>query len=242
MRRSISGRLLWIVLPCALAIAPLALPPAGESAIARLSVRSATFVNGGTLPLTTVFNASGCTGANRSPDLAWSGEPAGTASFAVIAHDPDAPGGTGWYHWVVFNIPPAVHELKAGAGAPHSPNLPAGAVLGLTDFGFSHYGGPCPPAGDRPHHYDFTVSALSAKIAGGPTTTGAALRFMMRTVTLATGTITGRYGRERATPDRPGRSAGRARAGKAEIRTDVYESESSGKYWATGGASRPVCR
>lgn len=194
MRRLISGRLLWTAMSCALVIAPLALPPAGQAAMASLSVRSNTFAKGGTLPLSTVFNAFGCTGGNRSPHLAWSGEPAGTASFAVIAHDPDAPTGTGWYHWVVFNIPPTVHALKAGAGAQQSPDLPAGAVLGLTDFGFSHYGGPCPPAGDRPHHYNFTVYALSSKIDGGPTTTGAALRFMMRTVTLATGTITGRYG------------------------------------------------
>ena len=176
-------------------LAPLALPRAGQSAMAKLSVTSSTFVNGGKLPLSTVFNAFGCTGGNHSPHLAWKGEPGGTASFAVILHDPDAPTGTGWYHWVVFNIPPAVHELKVGAGVQGSPDLPAGAVLGLTDFGSSQYGGPCPPIGDRPHHYRFTVYALSSKIDGGPTTTGAALRFSMRGNTLATATITGLYGR-----------------------------------------------
>jgi len=112
-------------------------------------------------------------------------------------HDPDAPTGTGWYHWVVFDIPPSVYELKEGAGARGSPELPAGAVLGLTDFGFSHYGGPCPPAGDKPHHYNFTVYALAAKIGGGPTTTAAAVPFTIATSQslLATGTITGLYER-----------------------------------------------
>jgi len=75
---------------------------------------------------------------------------------------PGRASGTEWYHWVVFDIPPSVHELKEGAGAKGSPELPAGAVLGLTDFGFSQYGGPCPPAGDKPHHYNFTVYALAA--------------------------------------------------------------------------------
>ena len=163
--------------------------------VAKLSLRSNTFHNGGTLPISTVFNGFGCTGGNRSPHLSWSGEPSGTVSFALILHDPDAPTGTGWYHWVVFNIPPNVHELNEGAGAKGSPDLPGGAVLGLTDFGFSEYGGPCPPVGDRPHHYNFTIYALSSKVEGGLTITGAALRFIARGSTLAIGKITGLYGR-----------------------------------------------
>src|SRR5262249_55593964 len=103
--------------------------------------------------------------------------------------------GTGWYHWVAFNIPPTVHELKEGAGTQGSPDLPAGAVLGLTDFGFSQYGGPCPPPGDRPHHYNFTVYALSSKIEGSPATTGAALGCRGRGAPRAPGPIPGRSGR-----------------------------------------------
>jgi Raf kinase inhibitor-like YbhB/YbcL family protein len=194
MRRLIASMQVLAAMALCLS-APLVLPPAGESAMAKLSVRSSTFTSGGRLPVATVFNSFGCTGGNHSPNLAWKGEPSGTASFAVILHDPDAPTGTGWYHWVVFNLPATVHELKEGAGAQGSPDLPAGAVLGLTDFGFSQYGGPCPPIGDKPHRYQFTVYALSSKIDGGPTTTGAALRFLMRGKTLATGTITGLYGR-----------------------------------------------
>jgi Raf kinase inhibitor-like YbhB/YbcL family protein len=159
----------------------------------KLNVKSNTFRNGGTLPMSTVFNSFGCTGGNRSPHISWSGEPPKTAAFALIMHDPDAPTGTGWYNWVVFNIPANVHELKEGAGAKGSPDLPAGAVLGLTDLGFSEYGGPCPPAGDKKHHYRFTLYALSSKVDGGPTTTGAALRFLTLKSTLATGTITGLY-------------------------------------------------
>ena len=195
MRRFVPGTLVLAAILCMLLLVPLTLPRAGESAPARLKVWSGTFKGGGTLPLSTVFNEGGCTGGDRSPDIAWSDAPAGTVSFAVILHDSDAPTRTGWYHWVVFDIPPTVHELKPGAGTPGSPDLPAGAVQGFTDFGFSHYGGPCPPVGDRPHHYNFTVYALSSKINGGPKTTGAALRFMMRTVTLATGKLTGFYGR-----------------------------------------------
>ena len=184
MRRVVAGMQAVVAMILCVS-APLTLPRLGEAAMAKLSVRSSTFAGGATLPMSTVFNSFGCTGANRSPHLAWSGQPAGTASFAVILHDPDAPTGTGWYHWVVFNIPPTVHELKEGAGAQGSPDLPAGAVLGLTDFGFSQYGGPCPPPGDRPHHYHFTVYALSSKIDGSATTTGAALRFLVRSATRA---------------------------------------------------------
>lgn len=184
------------MIACVSLVVPLTLPRSVESAQpAQLKVKSNTFANGGVLPISAVFNSFGCTGGNRSPHLAWSGEPSKTASFALILHDPDAPTGTGWYHWVVFNIPRTVHELQEGAGAKGSPALPAGAILGLTDFGFSEYGGPCPPVGDKRHHYRFTIYALASTIDGGPATTAAALRFLTRTSILAMGTITGLYGR-----------------------------------------------
>lgn len=196
MRRVGPGLVLVVAMSLALPVAPLTAPGTADSApMAKLTVRSDTFTNGGTLPMSTVFNSFGCTGGNRSPHLAWSGAPSGTASFALIMHDPDAPTGTGWYHWVLFDIPPGVHELKEGAGAKSSSDLPAGAVLGLTDFGFSEYGGPCPPAGDKPHHYNFTIYALSTKFGMGPTTTGAAIRFLVRGKILAEGTMTGLFGR-----------------------------------------------
>ncbi len=196
MRHCVPGLVALATVCCAVLVVPLTVPSTVRSApMAMLSIRSNTFTDGGTLPMSTVFNSFGCTGGNRSPHLAWSGAPSGTQSFALIMHDPDAPTGTGWYHWVLFDIPSSAHELKEGAGAKGSPDLPAGAVLGLTDFGSSGYGGPCPPTGDKPHHYRITIYALSSKIGMGSATTGAAVRFVVRGNTLAEGTITGLYGR-----------------------------------------------
>jgi Raf kinase inhibitor-like YbhB/YbcL family protein len=100
------------------------------------------------LPTAQVFNSFGCTGQNISPALSWSGAPADTKSFAITVYDPDAPTGSGWWHWVVFNIPASVTSL------------PAGAVQSQTDFGAVGFGGACPPQGDKPHRYIFTVHAL----------------------------------------------------------------------------------
>src|SRR5215211_2435737 len=105
-----------------------------------------------------VFNDFGCSGANHSPALSWSGAPAGTKSFAVTAYDPDAPTGSGWWHWVMYNIPASATGLAAGAG--NGRNAPSGSQQGMTDFGTKGYGGPCPPVGSKPHHYQFKVFAL----------------------------------------------------------------------------------
>jgi Raf kinase inhibitor-like YbhB/YbcL family protein len=86
-----------------------------------------------------------CNGQNISPALNWSGEPVGTQSFALTMVDSDARNGRGWWRWSVFNIPASVHGLSAGAGSEGSKDLPAGAIQGRTDCGFSHYAGPCPP-------------------------------------------------------------------------------------------------
>jgi Raf kinase inhibitor-like YbhB/YbcL family protein len=106
-----------------------------------------------------VFNQFGCKGANVSPELVWSGAPQGTRSFAILAFDPDAPTGSGWWHWVVFNIPASVDRVSTDAS--RSGALPHGAIQSRTDFGVTGYGGGCPPAGGGVHRYQFTVYALS---------------------------------------------------------------------------------
>ena len=97
-----------------------------------------------------VFAGFGCSGKNISPALKWSGAPAGTKSFALLVHDPDAPtGGAGWWHWVVTNIPADATELPKGAGKADGSALPKGAAQIATDFGGPGWGGPCPT--NRPH-------------------------------------------------------------------------------------------
>lgn len=164
----------------------------------KFKVTSTDFKNGGAVPMAQVFNSFGCSGANQSPALQWSGAPAGTKSFAVTIYDPDAPTGSGWWHWIVFNIPATVTSLPLNAGAANSTALPAGAVQGRTDFGLSNYGGPCPPAGDQPHHYQVTVYALKIdKLPLDSSASGAMVGYYLHFNTIAKARITGRYGRSK---------------------------------------------
>ena len=180
----------------AILAAALCLPAIAASA-ARFTVSTPDFRNGSTIPIVHVLNQGGCTGGNQSPALSWSGEPAGTQSFAVTMFDPDAPSGSGWWHWTVVNIPATVHTLPENAGAPDSTQLPAGAIQGRNDFGFSAYGGPCPPPG-RPHRYIVTVFAVKvAKLPLEAQSSGAMVGFMLRANSLATAATMGRYGRPR---------------------------------------------
>ena len=157
-----------------------------------LTVTSSIFRAGQTIPMSAVFDQFGCTGNNRSPDLSWSGAPAGTKSFAVTMYDPDAPTTVGFVHWVLFDIPPNVTSLPEDAGAKSGAGV--GATQGFTDYGFSRYGGPCPPPGDPAHHYHLTVWALDLeKLGVDDTTTYAKFRFIIRGHVLAKGEIVGLY-------------------------------------------------
>jgi Raf kinase inhibitor-like YbhB/YbcL family protein len=142
-----------------------------------------------------VYNGMGCTGQNISPVVEWTNPPAGTRSFAVTAYDPDAPTGSGWWHWVVYNIPNNVTSLQAGAGNPNGRSLPNGAAQGNTDFGSRGYGGPCPPAG-APHHYHFKVFALRVDHLDIPNNaTAAFVGFNLNANKIATAEVIGLYGR-----------------------------------------------
>ena len=144
-----------------------------------------------------VFKGEGCDGSNVSPALAWKNAPAGTKSFAVTVYDPDAPTGSGWWHWVVFNIPPDVTSLPLGVGNPASGQTPKGAVQSKTDFGKPGYGGPCPPQGDKPHRYIFTVYALKVdKIDADASASGAMVGSLLNSNKLATASFTATYGRK----------------------------------------------
>ncbi len=160
---------------------------------AAMQVTSQDIAPGATIAMPQVYGD--CNGDNVSPQLAWSGAPAATRSFAVTVFDPDAPGG-GWWHWIVFAIPPTRHELQAGAGDPVRTLLLAPAIQGTNDFGQAGYGGPCPPAGDAPHHYQFTVWALdTATPPFGAQVTGAKIAPWLESHALARAVLTARYGR-----------------------------------------------
>jgi len=143
-----------------------------------------------------VYNGFGCTGKNISPALQWSGAPPGTKSFAVTVYDPDAPTGSGWWHWVVYNIPADVQALPEGAGGADGKLLPAGVVQGRTDFGTAAFGGACPPSGDRPHSYIFTVFALKVEKLDLPADASAAMiGYMLNMNKLAAAQFQAFYGR-----------------------------------------------
>jgi Raf kinase inhibitor-like YbhB/YbcL family protein len=148
----------------------------------------------GRITLSHVYNGMGCSGQNISPALQWYNPPAGTKSYAVTAYDPDAPTGSGWWHWVMYNIPAGTTGLPAGAG--NGRNAPRGSAQGQTDFGTKGYGGPCPPVGDRPHHYQFTVFALKVDRLDIPgNATAAYVGFNLNANKLGTARVNALYAR-----------------------------------------------
>ncbi len=162
-----------------------------------MELTSSNFKDGDYLPMAHVLSEDfgfGCSGTNQSPQLRWSGTPEGTRSFALTCFDPDAPMGRGFWHWVEGNIPPSVTELPLDAGRPASGQLPAGALQVRTDFGTPGYGGPCPPRGDHPHRYLFTISAVGVDQLPVTTDTSAAVvSVQLHFNTLAPATLIGLF-------------------------------------------------
>jgi Raf kinase inhibitor-like YbhB/YbcL family protein len=144
------------------------------------------------------FNGFGCAGENKSPELRWSGAPKAAKAFAVTVYDPDAPTGSGWWHWSVINIPADVTALKADAGAAGGANLPAGASQVRIDYGVAAWGGACPPQGDKPHRYIFTVYALKDKLEIPADATAALAGYMINGNSLGKASFTAKYGRPKA--------------------------------------------
>jgi Raf kinase inhibitor-like YbhB/YbcL family protein len=164
-----------------------------------MQLTSTSFDDGDSLPMDHALSAGygfGCDGGNVSPHLAWSDAPEGTKSFALTCFDPDAPTGSGFWHWVVVNIPPNVTELPAGAGDPQGGMLPEGALQVRTDFGAPGYGGPCPPPGHGRHRYVFTLHAVGMDALPVTADTSAAVvGFHLNFNTLEKATLTGHFER-----------------------------------------------
>lgn len=144
-----------------------------------------------------VFNRFGCTGQNISPALSWHGAPATTRSFALTVYDPDTPTAAGWWHWIAFDIPRGATSLPRNAGDLATHLGPPGSIQGRNDFGTLGLGGPCPPQGDRPHRYVFTVYALDVDRLpvshdASPTRIAANIRMHV----LDQVSLTGLYGRQ----------------------------------------------
>jgi Raf kinase inhibitor-like YbhB/YbcL family protein len=148
------------------------------------------------LPEAHVYNGFGCEGGNRSPELHWQNAPAGTKSYAVTLYDPDAPTGSGWWHWVVYNIPAEVQSLPENAGNASGQGLPTGTLQGRTDFGSSGFGGACPPAGMGAHRYVMTIHALKVERLPVPADASPAMvGFMIHMNQLGAAVLQSNYGR-----------------------------------------------
>lgn len=166
---------------------------------APFKVTSPDFKPGAAIPDKHTFNSFGCSGENVSPTLEWANPPAGTKSFALMVHDPDAPTGSGWWHWVVYNIPAEAKSLPAGAGKSDGSALPKGAAQGNTDFGTPGYGGPCPPPGSGNHRYNFTLFALKVdKLDVPANATAAFVGFNVMANSIGKAKLTGLYSRKKS--------------------------------------------
>ncbi|HKK80320.1 MAG TPA: YbhB/YbcL family Raf kinase inhibitor-like protein [Phaeodactylibacter sp.] len=143
------------------------------------------------------FNAFGCNGENVSPQLSWENAPEGTKSFAITMYDPDAPTGSGFWHWVIVDIPADATTIPAGAGSTKKNMLPKGALQTVTSYGAPGYGGPCPPKGHGIHEYMITIHALDTEQLGVKAKTNpAVVGFNLWQHTLAKASIVMYYSRD----------------------------------------------
>ena len=173
----------YLILAAAIASSP-------ALAAGSLTLTSTDIANGKFMAKAQEFQGFGCTGGNQSPQLSWSGAPEGTAAFAIFAYDPDAPTGSGWWHWQLVNIPKEVTTLAAGAA------VPAGSQAMNNDYGAKGFGGACPPPKHGVHRYQFTVYALSKTLELPANASGALTGYMVKANSLGSSTIEALYKRD----------------------------------------------
>lgn len=160
-----------------------------------LKVTSHSIESGKKIKMDHVFSGFGCNGKNQSPHLKWENFPKDkTKYFAITMYDPDAPTGSGWWHWILVNIPANVTEVAAGISG-HLEKLPEGSLETRTDFGQPGYGGPCPPEKDKPHHYEIKIYALKDKVPVEAQSSGAMVGFYLHSLKTAEGSLRAVYGR-----------------------------------------------
>ena len=177
-----------------LLVLPLVLSPSAFADSLKLS--SSDIAQGEFMSKNQEFNGFGCSGGDMSPSLTWTGVPEGTKSFAITVYDPDAPTGSGWWHWQVINIPNSVTKLEAGSGSLDSKLMPKGSIQMRNDFGSHSFGGACPPEGHGIHHYRFTIHALSVEKLDLPKdASGALTGYMINANAIESSTIESLYKR-----------------------------------------------
>ncbi len=150
-----------------------------------LELTSPDIEQGAYLSSKQVYQGFGCSGENTSPALEWKHAPKETKYFAITMYDPDAPTGSGWWHWQVVNIPNNIHQLPSGAGQVSVAAMPKGAMQMRNDFGEYGFGGACPPEGHGQHRYQFTIYALSDKIDVPQDASGALVGYMINAKAIA---------------------------------------------------------
>ncbi len=163
----------------------------------KMSITSASWQNDEDITGDFVFKGMGCEGKNQSPEVSWKDLPKNAKSIAVTVYDPDAPTGSGWWHWIIYNIPVTMTGLPQGFGEMGKRKLKGGPIQNMTDFGDVGYGGPCPPQGDSPHHYFLKVFALDVEKLDIPDkASGAMAGFYINQHIVAEAGLTGFYARE----------------------------------------------
>lgn len=174
---------------------PLLLSLLVSVSVSALELTSTDIEKGKHMTKAQEFKGFGCTGDNKSPQLAWSNPPKGTKAFALLAYDPDAPTGSGWWHWQIVNIPSHVNSLPTGAGEMSNKLTPEGSMQIENDYGVRGFGGACPPENHGVHRYQFTIHALSKKLDLPKNASGALTGYMVNANSLASDTIEALYKR-----------------------------------------------